>query len=443
MALSFNKTFKGGVHPKYNKELTSAKKIAQCSLPDNVVLPVSQHIGAYAEPVVQKGDKVTAGQVVAEANANVSSRILATVSGEVSAIEERLHPVGSKLLSVVIKTDKENDAIDKMAPLKNPKPEEIIKRIRDAGIVGLGGAAFPTDVKLQPDKKHRIKTVIANGCECEPYLTSDHRQMLEEATALIDGLKLVMSVLKAPKGVIAVEDNKKDAIDKLKNKLINDNSISVMPLATKYPQGAADMLIKTVTGKEVPVGGRSTVTGAFVQNVGTLINISKAVRDGMPLIQRVVTVTGDLVKNPQNFRTPIGTPISHLISVAGGLKGNSGKVIIGGPMTGSAQFSFDAPIIKATGGVLVISKENEDAVNGILNPCIRCSRCLDVCPMGLIPSTLSIYSEVQLWEKADEFNVSDCIECSSCSFVCPSKRPIVQLIKFAKHKVKEMEKANG
>ncbi|RJQ32247.1 MAG: electron transport complex subunit RsxC [Actinobacteria bacterium] len=444
MALKLSKkTFKGGAHPSYKKELSATKPIAVCSLPDEVILLLSQHIGAPAVAVVKKGDKVVAGQVVAEAESKVSSRILASVSGEVSAVEKRLSPSGQKCPAIVIKTDKENNDIKKFDPIKEPKPEEIINRVREAGIVGLGGAAFPTDIKLQPSKEHKIETVIANGCECEPYLTSDHRQMLEEADALIDGLKLAMKVLNAAEGVVAIEENKADAIELLSQKLANENNISVLALKTKYPQGAADMIIKTVIGKEVPVGGRSTATGGFIQNVGTLINISKAVRDGMPMIERVVTVSGELVRSPQNFRVRIGTPISHLIKEAGGLKANSGKVIIGGPMTGLAQFSFNAPVIKATGGVLVI----EDSVNGKksqnLNPCIRCSRCVEACPMGLVPSALSIYSQVGIFEKAGEYDIDACIECSSCSYVCPANRPIVQMIKFAKQKIWDSEKDNG
>ena len=433
--LSKTLTFKGGIHPPYFKELSSHKAIEDCPLPEKVIIPLRQHRGHTCEPLVQKGDTVQAGQKIASSNQFISAPIHASVSGKVLSIEPKREPTGEIIPSIIIKTDTENQEVVKLKPLDdNASDQEIIERVKETGIVGLGGSAFPAHAKLQPPKEHSIKTLIANGCECEPFLTSDHRQMVEEADELIDGIKLEMKVIGAEECIIAVEDNKADCLAILVEKTKDISSIGVQPVATKYPQGESNVLVKTILGLEVPHGIRTTSIGVMVQNVGTIIAISKAVRKGEALTHKVVTISGAGVKTPKNLRAPIGIPARDLINAAGGFSVSEGRVIFGGPMTGFVQFDLEAPLVKGSAGMTVIPEKQAESYK--FEPCIRCARCVDVCPMGLIPSQLSILSELGYYERLEELYVSECMECGCCTYVCPGKRPIVNHIKLAKYKLK-------
>jgi electron transport complex protein RnfC len=431
-------TFERGVHPHESKELTAHKPIESAHLPRRVVIPLSQHIGAPAKPEVNIGEEVKRYQMIGSPPGFVSAPVHASISGKVIAISDFLHPSGRMVPSIVI----ESDGKDEPLPLEdnpdylNLPPDEIKALIRDAGIVGLGGAAFPTSVKLSPPKEKPIDTVILNGAECEPYLTADHRLMVERPEDVVNGLKIIMRALGVPRGFIGIEMNKPDAIKVMKDATVGEGDIDVRQLKVKYPQGAEKMLIKAITGREVPPkGGLPMDVGVVVQNVGTAVAIYEAVRYRKPLIERVVTVTGRGVREPKNLKVRIGMMLSELIEDCGGLVDGAVKVIVGGPMMGFAQWSLDVPVVKGTSGVLVQTEE-EFFPSEEYFACIRCGRCIDVCPMGLNPSMLSILSEKGHYEEAKEYNLFDCFECGSCAFICPSKRPIVQFIRLAKSQTK-------
>jgi len=440
-------TFKRGIHPEYQKELTSDKPITTSSLPSRVVIPLSQHTGAPAKSEVNIGDEVKRGQLIGSSTGFVSAPVHASISGKVVAIADFLHPSGRMIPSIVI----EGDGKDEVVPLKenidymNLGVDEIRTIIKDAGIVGLGGAAFPTSVKLSPPKEKPIDTVILNGAECEPYLTADHRLMVERPQEIVEGLKIIMKTLGVKDGYIGIEENKPDAIEAMKTAVSSEESaysllptpysIEVYPLKVKYPQGAEKMLIKAIKGREVPIRGLPMDVGVVVQNVGTALAIYEAVRFGKPLIERVVTVSGKGVREPKNLMVRIGVLISDLVTQCGGLVDGAVKVIVGGPMMGFAQWSLDVPVVKGTSGILVFT-EDEYVSSEEYFACIRCGSCIDVCPMGLNPSMLSILSEKGRYEETKEYNLFDCFECGSCAYVCPSSRPIVQFIRLAKSLVK-------
>lgn len=452
------KTFRQGIYLTENKELSEEQKIRKISLPSRVILPLSQHIGAPCEPLVKKGDVVKKGEKIADSHSFVSSPIHASIWGKVVSIEKMPHPAGGEVISIIIKRedDKEGQVEDekdgesevrteekKESDLSSLKAEDIRGRIREAGIVGLGGAAFPTHVKVSPPENKSIDSVILNGCECEPYLTSDHRIMLERTDDCIYGLRVIMKAVGAKLAYVGIENNKPDAIALFKEKLSKDD-IRVVSLKTKYPQGGEKMLIKAILGREVPSvtseggalrPGLPMDVGVIVSNVGTTVAVAEAIKWGRPLLERVVTVTGSALRNPSNLLVPLGTPFSHLIDECGGLEGEVDKVVMGGPMMGISQYTLDVPVVKGTSGILVLARgetlfEEEKA-------CIKCARCIDHCPMGLLPTTLVRLVKGERWDDLKGCNVTDCIECGCCSYVCPSRIPLVQFIKLGKLQIQK------
>jgi len=435
------KTFPvGGVHPSENK-LTADKAIIKLPVPQSVAIPVSQHIGAPAEVIVSKGDSVKTGQVIATGKGFVSSNIHSSVSGKVSKIDNIIDSTGYRRLAVFIDVegDEWTDTIDrdqKIIKDIKPSPEEIVKKCLDAGIVGLGGATFPSHVKLSIPPGKKCNILIINGVECEPYLTSDHRLMLEHGEEVLVGISVLMKALGVDKAMIGIENNKPDAIAHLTSLAEGFKGISVHPLKVKYPQGAEKQLIKALTGREVPSGRLPVDVGAVVHNVGTAFAVYEAIQKNKPLFERVVTVTGKSLSNPGNFMVRTGTPVKDLIEAAGGMPDDTGKIISGGPMMGKAINSVDVPVVKGTSGIILFpSEESERPAYG---PCIRCGKCLTACPMNLEPYLLMTLSEKSLFERAENEQITDCMECGSCSFTCPAKRPLLDYIRLGKSTVIKM-----
>ncbi len=432
------KTFKlGGVHPPENK-LSADKKIENLSIPNSVFIPVAQHIGAPSTPVVNKGDEVKVGQMIAKSSSFVSTNIHSSVSGKVKKVDFSADSSGypKQGIFIDVEGDEWMEDIDRTETLIkdfNLDGKEIIQKIQDAGIVGLGGATFPTHVKLVPPKGMKADVLLINGVECEPYLTSDHRLMLEKAEEILVGTQLLMKALNVEKAVVGIENNKSDAIQLLTEKSKNYKGISVVALKVKYPQGGEKQLIKAVTGKEVPSGGLPIAVGTVVSNVGTAFAVYEAIQKNKPLFERIVTITGKEIAKPANFRVRIGTATSELLEAAGGLPENTGKIISGGPMMGRAIASVDVPVTKGTSGILIIP--DGEAKRKEYMECIRCSRCVSVCPMGLEPYLLMTLGQKQIFDRAEENKVMDCIECGSCSYTCPSNRPLLDYIRYGKGKV--------
>lgn len=429
------KTFKiGGVHPPENK-LTSGGKIQKLPVPEQVIIPLGQHIGAPATPVVQKGDTIKAGQLIGQAAGFVSANVHSSVSGTVLAVENRPDAAGLQKPCVVIKVEgdewmEEIDRSEKIDHNITASQEEILKAITAAGIVGMGGATFPTQVKLSPPPGSKAEVLIINGVECEPYLTADHRIMLERAEEIIIGVQILMKAIDVKQAIIGIENNKRDAIDRLTSITSKVLGIEICPLKVKYPQGGEKQLIKATTGRAVPSGALPIAVGAVVQNVGTALAVYEAVMKHKPLMERVVTVTGKSMNNPGNFLCRIGTPVSELINAAGGLPEDTAKVIGGGPMMGRTMVNIDSPVMKGTSGVLIIN-EKEGHRKPSRN-CIRCSKCVSVCPMGLEPYLLMTLSRHDLLERLEAEKVMDCIECGSCSYTCPADRPLLDYIRLGK-----------
>jgi len=430
------RTFKGGVHPLHNihegKNITKDCEIIEIAPPETVSIPMSQHVGAPAKPIVKEGQKVKMGQVIGEAQGFVSVPAHSSVSGTVKKVGVIPNINGKPVEAVII----ENDFQDKQAYLKpcnyeSMEPKDIVGRIRDAGIVGMGGAAFPTHVKLSPPPEKNVDLLIINGAECEPFLTADHRMMLEHSHSIINGIKIIMKALGVRKAIIGIEDNKPDAYIKL-NEALDIHSIKVEKIETKYPQGSEKQLIDVLTGRIVPSGGLPMDVGVVVSNVSTAAAVSNAFMYGEPLIRRVVTATGALVK-PGNFMVRIGASTQYVIDSAGGYSSPPVKIISGGPMMGLPVPTTDCVITKGYSGVLVL--DSTYAKKEKRGNCIRCGRCLDACPIYLYPTVISEAAEGEAFEKAEEFNAMDCISCGSCSYVCPAKIPIAQNIKFAKEQI--------
>lgn len=425
-----------GIYIKSYKGLTSSKPIKNASLPEEVIIPLSQHTGAPARPRIEPGDKVKCGTILAEPAADISSFVHSSISGTVTKIEDFLHPIEGFAPAIVISSDgqDEKETFSGLGgEIEKLSPEKIVSAVRQAGVVGLGGGAFPTDLKLSPPKDKKIDFLILNGVECEPYLTCDHALMLARAEEIIAGAKIIKKVLNADRCYIAVERNKPDAIKLIKKKIKTERAIHLKILAVRYPQGAEKQLIKTVLGREVPLEGLPMDVGVVVNNVGTALAVYEAVVLGKPLYERVVTVTGSIVKDPQNLKVRIGTKFSQLIKECGGLREEPTKIIIGGPMMGLAQYSLDIPVIKGSSGIIFLNKK--ESILAELNPCIRCARCLDVCPIRLVPAQIALSAQRGRFELAQEWGALDCIECGACEYICGARRPLVQLIRLAKSEI--------
>lgn len=444
------KTFKiGGVHPSENK-LSAAEPIRQAGLPKQAVFSLYQHIGAPAKPVVAKGDIVKVGTLLAEADGFVSAPIYSSVSGKVNKIDAIVDASGYRRPAIFIDVegDEWEESIDRSSDLitlndlPDLKPEDIVAKIKNAGIVGMGGATFPCHVKLTPPKGAVAECVIVNAVECEPYLTADHRLMLEKGDEILVGLDLIMKAVGVQKGYIGIENNKPDAIKLLTEKARRYPNIEVVPLKVKYPQGGEKQLIAAITGREVPAPPAIPINvGAVVQNVGTVYAIYEAVMKNKPLFERVITVTGKGLKNPSNLLARIGTPMSQLIEECGGLPEDSGKIIGGGPMMGKTLMNLDVPVCKGSSGLLILNEK--ESRRSKEQPCIRCAKCVSACPMGLEPYLLAKVSSLRSWELAEDNGIVSCIECGSCQFTCPSTRPLLDNIRMGKTTVMALIRARN
>ena len=425
----------GGVHPTERKEFTEHLPLERFPDPETVVIPLSMHAGAPANPVVQVGDTVKVGQVIGESAGFISSPVHSSVSGTVTAIENHGHATRGECLSVVIRSDGKNTLHESVQPhkgLDDLTPDEIVEIVRDAGIVGMGGAGFPTSVKLKPAKP--VDTILLNGCECEPLLTADHRVLLEFADDVIFGLKAIIKATGAEKGLIVIEDNKPDAIELMKEKTAGYDNMDVVVARTKYPQGAEKMLIKRVTGRKVPSGGLPADVGCIVSNISTTKAISDSIQKGMPLIERVVTVTGEKLKKPGNYIVKIGTNTKDLIDYCGGLTDDDVTIKAGGPMMGFVLSDLNVPIMKGSNGIIAVETDHT-----VEQPCIKCGRCMDVCPMELSPLYFAKYADEENWQGMKDKNVMDCVECRCCEYICSSKIPLVAKIKAGKNAVRGMK----
>ena len=431
----------GGVHPDENK-LTSEVKTVVAALPKQAVFPLAQHLGAPAKPVVAKGDKVKVGTMIAEAGGFVSAPIFSSVSGTVLKIDNAIDATGYLKPSIIIKVEGDEweegiDRSDKLERLEDhPEltPEEIVNRVKAAGITGMGGAGFPTLIKLTPPPTAKAECVIINGVECEPYITADYRLMMEHADEILVGLDLLMKAAKVTKGYIGIEDNKPAAIALFEQKTAGRNDVEIVPLAKKYPQGGEKQLVDAVIRRQVPAPPAIPVNvGAIVQNVGTAFAVYEAVMKNKPLFERYTTVTGKRLQNPGNFLVRMGTPMKDLIEACGGMPEGDNKVLAGGPMMGKALNSIDVPVCKGTNSVTVLT--GDDAHRKEPQPCIRCAKCVSACPMGLEPFLLATVSSLQMWEKAESEDITSCIECGSCQFTCPAHRPLLDNIRQGKSTV--------
>lgn len=432
------RTFKGGMHIPDHKDNTNKIPIRKIDGAPVQIFPIQQHIGAPLQPKVSVGDLVKIGDVLADSDAFVSVPVHSSISGKVTDIKPYFHPSGNKTTAIFVENDFKYEVSEKITPFDISKmsKDDIVKAIRNSGVVGMGGAGFPTFIKLSPPKDKKVTHLIVNAAECEPYLTSDHRRLLEQGERVVKGLKICLSLFDLPKGYIGIEANKPDAIKALK--ALNDDKIEIVSLKTKYPQGSEKHLIKAVSGREVPSGGLPVDVGAIVMNVDTAYQIAETFETGMPLVSRIITVAGDAVKEPCNLEVRLGTPFSFVLENAGGLVCEPKKVLNGGPMMGIAQYSLEAPTIKTTSAILAL----KDAVKVYdpNMPCIKCGKCTKHCPMHLMPLYLSKYSKENNLEMCEKYHIMDCIECGLCSYQCPAMQGLVQNIRVGKQKVLEQRR---
>jgi electron transport complex protein RnfC len=434
------KTFRHGVHPEEHKELTEHQRLERLPVPDEVILPLSQHLGAPSKPIVSVGDKVYRGQMIASAQGYVSVPLHATLTGKVTAIEKRHHPSGQLVESIVIASDPHSpQTLYNEAPIdwELLDKEDILNMVQQGGFVGLGGAAFPTHVKLSIPPGKRVQYFFVNGCECEPYLTSDHRIMLEWADSIFLGIRVIHKMLGAEKTFVGVETNKWDAIKVLNDRIPAGLACELVPLVTKYPQGAEKMLITAIIKREIPSGRLPLDVQVLVQNVGTMAGLGDMFAYGQPLIERVVTVTGPGIRRPATILMPIGTKLGDILEYCGGLTDDAKQVLFGGPMMGTPQYNFEVPILKGSSGIVCFTEK--DVRSRKEYACIRCSTCLDACPVYLNPSQLGMLARVGRHDEMLDLNLMDCIECGSCSYVCPSNIPLVQRFRVSKAMIREKQ----
>ncbi|MFC1569625.1 electron transport complex subunit RsxC [bacterium] len=433
------KTFSGGVHPPEYKHFSEHKNIEKAPLPKQVIIPLQQHIGAPTECIVEKGDHVKKGQSLSKAKTFISVPVHASISGTVKSIEILPHPLGTKSLAVVIESDDEDKSFitDHSTEDINTLPvDKILNKIQSAGIAGMGGASFPTHVKLSPPSDKKIDTLLINGVECEPFLTSDHRLMLEKVDEILKGIHILTRVLKVKQTIIGIEKNKTNAIQLIQKKTRRLKKTSVLSLPVKYPQGGEKQLIQAALNRQVPSGGLPMDVGCVVQNVSTAFAVYEAVFFNKPLIERIVTVTGPGISEPKNVLARIGTQFKDLIAFCGGYTPTAAKLLNGGPMMGITQVTDDVPVIKGTSGILVL--DEPVAKTPSEKPCISCARCVDICPMKLMPNRIASFIEYNRIEDAKGYGLLDCIECGSCAYICPAKRHLVHYIKLGKVRYNEM-----
>lgn len=438
-------TFVGGIHPPDYKEATKNLAIENVPLPKALFVPLHQHIGAPNSACVEVGQEVLKGQKIGGSDSFVSAAVHSPATGKVVAIEKRRYFTGQEVMGVAIAVGSAEDQkktayMDPIPKWQDAKPDDIRARVREAGIVGMGGAAFPTTVKLSPPADCPIDTIIINGCECEPFLTCDHRLLLEKIDGVITGALIMKRALGASKVIIGIEDNKPDAIEHVTKAAAKYPDVEVIGLHTKYPQGAEKQLIKATLDREVPARGLPMKVGALVQNVGTALAVTEAMLEGKPLIDRVLTVSGPGVKRPCNLRVALGAPLSHIVDQAGGLNSFAERLVLGGPMTGWAQEDLSAHVVKGTSGFLALDKAMAAKRDGYLD-CVRCQRCVQACPMYLYPNFIATAGELKQWNVADREGALDCVECGACAYGCPSLRPMVRFIREAKAAVMEMQRA--
>lgn len=432
------KTFNlGGIHPPENKR-SANEAIQALAIPQVAIIPLGQHIGAPAKAIVKKGDKVVVGQLIAEAGGFISANIHSSVSGTVKIVGKALDASGFQrdAITITVEEDEWDATIDRSADLMTEctkTPEEIVSIVKASGIVGLGGATFPANVKLMPPPGKTAEVLIVNAVECEPYLTADHQLMLEKGKEIMVGCEIIMKALKIKRTIIGIENNKPDAIELMTQLSQMHEGIEVCPLKVQYPQGGEKQLINATLNKEVPSGTLPIEVGAVVQNVGTVFAIYEAVQKSKPLFERIVTVTGKALDKPSNFLVRVGTSVGEVIEAAGGVPEDTGKIIGGGPMMGKAMTTTSIPVVKGSSGILLMKKE--ESKRGAMQDCIRCSKCISVCPMGLEPYLLMLTAQKDMHERSEEARIMDCIECGSCVYTCPSHRPLLDYIRLEKGKV--------
>ena len=442
----FRSTFSHGIHPEENKHFTAGKPIQRLPFPPQLILPLSQHTGAPSVPLVHPGQEVVRGEPIAKAGGFVSVPLHAPATGVIKRIELMPTSKGPKTLSIILEVypgDSQEVRYYNPRDVNLMTPKEIVQAVQDSGLVGLGGAAFPTHVKLVPPKEHKVHTVLINGCECEPFLTTDHRVMIEQAEYLIAGTRIFMKALGAQKAIIGTEENKLDAVEAIRPHLPADGSITVKVVKTKYPQGAEKMLAKALMNLEIPSGGFPSAVGLAVFNVSSTAELGMLLPQSQGVIERVVTITGPGIDRPGNYLVPLGTPLRFILERLG-FRGNAQHLILGGPMMGSTVSSLDVPITKGTGGVLVLTeKDTHGQISDRAYPCISCGQCVDACPMHLNPCQLGKLAYKSRYEDmAADFHLNDCFECGCCSFVCPASIPLVQYFRISKARNREKPKAS-